>query len=81
MTRTKNTFGAPNVCIGCFWEQEYKKQQLLNKQLRSELLKFTVAKRAGRKAEPTPEREHEERDGVPDVLDEMSGMGKIRLDD
>ncbi len=78
--RIKNTFAAPQVCIGCFWEDRVKNQTSVNKQLRGELLKFTAAKRSGRKAEPAAERE-EDRDGPADVLDEMSGMGKFRLDD
>lgn len=80
-TRIKHTFLPPHVCIDCYWETRVKAQVLLNKQLRTELLKFTNAKRNGRKAEPEPRERDDDRSEVPDLLDEMSNMGKIKLDD
>lgn len=77
--RVKNTSPVPHVCIGCFWEDKVKAKDALNKQLRKELVKFTSATRAGRKPEQVSHEREEERD-VPDLLDEMSGLGKINLD-
>lgn len=51
----------------------------MNKQLRAELVRNTAAKKPGRK--PMPEREHEEHDATPDVLEEMTKGGKIVLDE
>lgn len=79
--RIKHTFEPPHICSSCYWEERARQQTQINKLLRAELIKYTGVRRAGRKAEPH-ERDDDDRDHhTPDVLDEMTGMGRIRLDD
>ena len=80
--RIKHTFEPPHLCSNCYWEERARQQAQINKLLRAELVKYTGARRAARKPEPR-ERDDEERDQhhTPDVLDEMTGMGRICLDD
>jgi len=77
--RIKHTFEPPHICASCYWEERSRQQAQINKMLRAELTRYVGAKRGGRKPVER-ERDDEDREHVPDLLDEMSSLGRIRLD-
>lgn len=77
--RVKHTFEPPHICNSCYWEERHRQQLQLNRLLRAELTRYVAAKRGGRKPVER-ERDDDDREHTPDLLDEMTGLGRISLD-